>query len=291
MDVADIRSELFWRHVLKQSPNECWLWDGATRNGYGAFGVKGATQYAHRIAYILSRGDIPEGMLLRHSCDNRRCCNPAHLEPGTDWDNAKDAKQRGRTKPGVRRPSAKLSTRAVNRLEYLASLGVRPGELAKIFDVSSNTVDNILHGYSYVDDAQPDVDFQRYTADIAAALESLAATQRVVSGQFSEEALQPTRENIVMYFLALIDEITELLHELNWKQWANEKVVDRQRVADEFADVLAFLGVITLYIFQMGVTAEDLSRAYSHKSIVNILRFTGHVEGYDAVHVEEEQAE
>lgn len=44
---------------------------------------------AHRVAYILTKGDIPDGLLILHSCGNRRCCNPAHLRQGTQSENVK----------------------------------------------------------------------------------------------------------------------------------------------------------------------------------------------------------
>lgn len=77
----------FWRHVDKRGPLECWPWTGSVnRKGYGMFG--GATfngrrwnnEAAHRMSVILARGPIPEGKEVDHTCKNRSCVNPAHLE-------------------------------------------------------------------------------------------------------------------------------------------------------------------------------------------------------------------
>lgn len=62
----------------------CWLWTGSLdRHGYGSFGVRRHTTRAHRYAYELLVGPIPEGLVIDHLCRVRRCVNPAHLEPVT----------------------------------------------------------------------------------------------------------------------------------------------------------------------------------------------------------------
>jgi hypothetical protein len=79
-------AELFWAKVDRCGPQECWPWLAAhTDDGYGrfAFGPRAARHKvgAHRFAYELLVGPIPEGLQLDHLCHNRRCCNVAHLEP------------------------------------------------------------------------------------------------------------------------------------------------------------------------------------------------------------------
>jgi hypothetical protein len=59
----------------------CWNWKAAiSKNGYGNFSVRHVVYYAHRIAYQLYVGPIPDGMTIDHLCRNTRCVNPAHLE-------------------------------------------------------------------------------------------------------------------------------------------------------------------------------------------------------------------
>jgi hypothetical protein len=72
----------FWSHVQKGTGDECWIWLGSkTPSGYGSFGLrKGRLTPAHRFAYELLRGAIPEGLELDHLCRNPFCCNPDHLE-------------------------------------------------------------------------------------------------------------------------------------------------------------------------------------------------------------------
>jgi len=78
------------RLALKYRVDEetgCWLWIGATARGYGQIWVDGRTQPAHRIAYELLVGPIPEGLQLDHLCRVRHCVNPEHLEPVTNREN------------------------------------------------------------------------------------------------------------------------------------------------------------------------------------------------------------
>lgn len=71
---------------------DCWLWRGKpAANGYARFWVKPRTLYAHRFAYELIIGPIPEGLTLDHRCKVRHCVNPAHLVPETLFENARTA--------------------------------------------------------------------------------------------------------------------------------------------------------------------------------------------------------
>lgn len=79
--------ERFWAKVRKTET--CWLWTSGTQRGYGAFynGRVGMDR-AHRYAYELLVGPIPEGLVLDHVvCENKLCVNPAHVTPTTDGEN------------------------------------------------------------------------------------------------------------------------------------------------------------------------------------------------------------
>lgn len=74
--------------VDKEAPNGCWEWTGAVNeNGYGVFSVGGRSKRAHRIAWELTNGPIPEGMVIDHRCSNTRCVNVAHLRVVTQGQN------------------------------------------------------------------------------------------------------------------------------------------------------------------------------------------------------------
>ena len=74
----------FWRKVSPAPADACWMWHGAANSeGYGNVGRNGKTYLAHRVAYEITNGPVPEGMDLDHLCMVRLCVNPAHLEAVT----------------------------------------------------------------------------------------------------------------------------------------------------------------------------------------------------------------
>lgn len=74
-----------WSRV--EHSGDCWLWTGATANGYGRIRIGGRSVSTHRAAYELLIGPIPDGLQIDHLCRNKLCCNPAHLEPVTVREN------------------------------------------------------------------------------------------------------------------------------------------------------------------------------------------------------------
>lgn len=97
--------ERLWRQISRRGPNDCWPWKAKSRvAGYGYIGKggrSGGKMLAHRAAWEVLNGPIPEGeghhgTVVLHTCDNRLCCNPAHLRLGTQADNVRDMDAKGR---------------------------------------------------------------------------------------------------------------------------------------------------------------------------------------------------
>jgi len=87
----------FSEKVDKSSTSPCWIWLGTKNSkGYGSFRVGKKNLKAYRFSYQHYIADIPEGMMVLHSCDNPSCVNPKHLRVGTAQDNADDMTSRNR---------------------------------------------------------------------------------------------------------------------------------------------------------------------------------------------------
>jgi hypothetical protein len=96
-----VREATFWKSVDRSSENGCWPWIARSlMKGYGYYGKPKVL--AHRFAWEISRGRaLPEGSIILHLCDNRRCCRPDHLLEGTHQSNVDDKMHKGRHRNGI----------------------------------------------------------------------------------------------------------------------------------------------------------------------------------------------
>lgn len=145
----DLSSKLIARfHTKYQKASFCWLWQaGKFAKGYGMVNLgrdesgKQWTEYAHRIAYVLAKGPIPKGAVVRHSCDTPACVNPRHLKLGTQADNVNDAAVQGHYNQP--HPLAQRVTDAqVRDIRESSEPGV---VLAKRYGVTPSCISQIRH--------------------------------------------------------------------------------------------------------------------------------------------------
>jgi hypothetical protein len=130
----------------------CWNWTGTIgKNGYGSLVVSRKRLYAHRVAWETHHGrPVPDGLLVCHTCDNRRCVRPDHLFVGTDADNSADAIAKGRHVFGDRHPAARLTDEIVAQIKTAArdeGLGAR--RLGRRFGLGQRSITRILSGQSW----------------------------------------------------------------------------------------------------------------------------------------------
>lgn len=99
----------FWDKVQKAGDDDCWEWQ-ACRTGakalgwYGRFALRNRRFYAHRVAWCIARGFpidyLNDKLAVMHTCDNPTCCNPRHLELGTQLTNIQDMIRKNRNRGG-----------------------------------------------------------------------------------------------------------------------------------------------------------------------------------------------
>ncbi len=128
----------FWPKVARGDAEACWPWTGGGQR-YGAFWLFGTMDGAHRVAFALGGGVVKDGELVRHTCDNPPCCNPAHLLGGTYSQNGLDRTARGRG-VGEDHHAAKLSVAKVRAIRASRARGVPLRVLARRFGVTKNAV-------------------------------------------------------------------------------------------------------------------------------------------------------
>jgi hypothetical protein len=144
--------ERFERHYIPEPNSGCWIWTANTSRGYGLFRftAREIARGAHRASWRLFRGQIPDGLMVCHKCDNRLCVNPDHLFLGTGHDNMRDAASKGRMnwkhpeRPNLPRGkhhwAAKLDWEKVREIRSSKHSGL---SMAHKFGVSAATISSI----------------------------------------------------------------------------------------------------------------------------------------------------
>jgi hypothetical protein len=139
--------ERFWEKVDKTPGQgrwgDCWEWDASRfPNGYGQFRVPAlGEQYAHRVAYRLEVGPIPDGYDVCHTCDNPPCCNPRHLFAGTRRENLEDMTRKGRRITGETHPNSKLTGEDKVHIRWLVNTSqLTRSETADLYGVSRSLI-------------------------------------------------------------------------------------------------------------------------------------------------------
>lgn len=133
-------------------PSGCHTWRGhVDRGGYGQFARDPSKMVgAHRMAWELSNGPIPDGFDVCHSCDHSPCVRLSHLFLGTARDNMRDAIAKNRIPMGENRTRSKLTDATVRRIriDYAAG-GVTQDELARRFGVTQPLVAQVINGKAW----------------------------------------------------------------------------------------------------------------------------------------------
>lgn len=136
--------------VATASRIPCWDWPFALNpSGYGQVNIGGRPVGAHRLAREMDGRPIPEGLVARHTCDNRRCCNPDHIIEGTKADNNRDAAERQRMARGSRNGQARLTEGQVQHIRRLLASGQSRRSIGQQFGVTDKSIKKIATGETW----------------------------------------------------------------------------------------------------------------------------------------------
>ncbi len=153
--------ERFWSKVDKDGPTpahmphlgKCWIWNGdirPSRSGeYGDIRVRGKHIRAHRAAWMIERGPIPDNFVVGHECDNPRCVNPLHLFIGTQRENILDMNKKGRQARGEWNGNSTFSEDEIRSIRTRYSNGETQKEIGATFGVRQTTISRIVTGRSW----------------------------------------------------------------------------------------------------------------------------------------------
>src|SRR5216683_1328546 len=140
----------FWEQVARGGPDECWLWTGKVqKNGYGQTSDVAGTSLAHRTAWLLTHPGIlvTRNDVVRHTCDVRLCCNPAHLSCGTYLENSQDMVTKGRSRHGENHYMTSLTDKVVRDIAHLcASENLSRPLVASKYGVTTHWLARLMRG-------------------------------------------------------------------------------------------------------------------------------------------------
>lgn len=137
----------FWNYVDMRGKDQCWGWTGtANERGYGVLSVGDRNRAANRIAWLIHKGPIPDGMFVCHTCDNPPCTNPDHLFLGTAKENIQDMVSKGRGAFGESSGTSKLSLEDVKEIIRRRASGEMIKSIAASYGVYSSCICKICKG-------------------------------------------------------------------------------------------------------------------------------------------------
>jgi hypothetical protein len=144
----------FWAKVSPEPTSGCFLWTAAVGGGgYGNSFVNGRNVAAHRLAWELANGPVPDGLCVLHKCDNRACVNPSHLFLGTLKDNTQDMLAKGRNRPpvllGEANAVAKITADDVRAIRAALARGESHFSIARRFSTCPSNVRSVRDGKTW----------------------------------------------------------------------------------------------------------------------------------------------
>jgi len=131
--------KFMWSRIKKNGPNDCWIWLGGSRSGYGRMVINGHYYEITRIIFKIYYKKNPGKLFVLHRCDNPSCCNPKHLFLGTIQDNNVDRKNKNRSHRPIGRKNVKAKLTEKDVADIRKS-SMKTVDLARKYSMSYQTI-------------------------------------------------------------------------------------------------------------------------------------------------------
>lgn len=235
-------TERFYLRV-SETPTErgCLEWiAGVNPNGYGYLGIGRRVVLAHRFAWELSNGPIPDGLVVCHHCDNRLCVNVDHLFLGTRADNNRDKANKGRSpdKKGEKGSKAKLSNDQVLEIRSGKFSSWRVCDIAEHFGISPTNTSSILNckTWKHLDSSEDAPSQNRQARGERQGNSKLTDAQilEIRSGKFAGW----TDTAIAKHFGISLSSVNRILRRKSWKHLGGSGDIPIRRARLTEAEVL-----------------------------------------------------
>lgn len=132
------------KHLRIDEVTGCWEWQRTchNRSGHGRMSVHGKMKYVHRLMYEIHKGPVDPLEVVRHKCDNPKCCRPSHLELGSVRDNNLDKQLRGRV-------PTKLTVDDVRSIRVEYANGYSIPQISWWYDIPRSTIYDVIQGKNW----------------------------------------------------------------------------------------------------------------------------------------------
>lgn len=234
--------DIFYSNIDK-CPDDCWHWVGRRfKNGYGCFMHKGKYMLAHRVSFEYHMGNVPSDVIM-HTCDNRLCVNPEHLVNGSQADNVKDMRRKGRanTQYGTNTGRGVLSEADILAIRSRREAGEMCKDIAKDYPVRQNQISRITTGSRH-----------------AHVIERTKMTpQEYVRLAMRTNVDMGMQSNVVHSALLLSSEAGEIVSEVK-RMYAYGKCLDKANIKEELGDIM---WGIALMCNTLDIDLEDVMKS------------------------------
>lgn len=137
--------------IRSEDPDKCWGWLPGNWPRYPTLSVFARPIHIHIFSYFIHKGDISEGLVVRHSCHNMKCSNPNHLSLGTHKDNSQDMVEAGRQSKGVKNGWSSINDHIAGVIKYLYFVEkMRIVDINKRLGVSTRTISTVVNNRNWI---------------------------------------------------------------------------------------------------------------------------------------------